>query len=109
MHFYLFRRQFNASGTGFFQYGTVAFCRDQRTYPRIRATALWFFFVLVFDLLLLGALVSTSGHYGADIFAYLLLLNPTDVFRIINIFRWMISVLHMVSAALFRHCWQSPG
>jgi Cu-processing system permease protein len=81
------------------------------TRERTRASglALWFFFVLVFDLLLLGALVSTSGHYGADIFAYLLLLNPTDVFRIINIFRWMISVLHMVSAALFRHCWQSPG
>ena len=58
----------------------------ERTRASGLAIALWFFFVLVFDLLLLGALVSTSGHYGADIFAYLLLLNPTDVFRIINIF-----------------------
>lgn len=50
------------------------------------AIAVWFFFVLVFDLLLLGALVATSGHYGGAIFPYLLLLNPADVFRILNIF-----------------------
>jgi Cu-processing system permease protein len=50
------------------------------------AIALWFFFVLVFDLLLLGALVVTSGQYGGEIFPYLLLANPADVFRILNIF-----------------------
>jgi Cu-processing system permease protein len=50
------------------------------------AIAMWFFFVLVFDLLLLGALVVTGGAYGGDIFPYLLLLNPADVFRILNIF-----------------------
>lgn len=50
------------------------------------AIALWFFFVLVFDLLLLGALVLTGGRYGAGIFPYLLLLSPADVFRILNIF-----------------------
>ncbi|HRP94755.1 MAG TPA: ABC transporter permease subunit [Rhodocyclaceae bacterium] len=50
------------------------------------AIAAWFFFVLVFDLLLLGALVVTGGAYGGDIFPYLLLLNPADVFRILNIF-----------------------
>ncbi|MBI1907187.1 MAG: ABC transporter permease [Rhodocyclales bacterium] len=50
------------------------------------AIALWFFFVLVFDLLLLGALVVTGGSYGGEIFPYLLLLNPADVFRILNIF-----------------------
>lgn len=48
--------------------------------------ALWFFFVLVFDLLLLGALVVTGGRYGGAVFPYLLLLNPADVFRILNIF-----------------------
>jgi Cu-processing system permease protein len=47
---------------------------------------MWFFFVLVFDLLLLGALVVTGGSYGGEIFPYLLLLNPADVFRILNIF-----------------------
>jgi Cu-processing system permease protein len=50
------------------------------------AIAMWFFFVLVFDLILLGALVVTGGSYGGDIFPYLLLLNPADVFRILNIF-----------------------
>jgi Cu-processing system permease protein len=50
------------------------------------AIAMWFFFVLVFDLLLLGALVVTGGQWGGEIFPYLLLANPADVFRILNIF-----------------------
>ena len=50
------------------------------------AIALWFFFVLVFDLLLLGALVVSGGNYGGELFPYLLLANPADVFRILNIF-----------------------
>jgi Cu-processing system permease protein len=50
------------------------------------AIAMWFFFVLVFDLLLLGALVITGGQWGGEIFPYLLMANPADVFRILNIF-----------------------
>ena len=50
------------------------------------AIAMWFFFVLVFDLLLLGALVVTGGQWGGEVFPYLLLANPADVFRILNIF-----------------------
>ncbi|WP_157269709.1 ABC transporter permease [Azohydromonas aeria] len=50
------------------------------------AIALWFFFVLVFDLLLLGLLVVTGGESGGDWFALALLLNPADVFRILNVF-----------------------
>src|SRR5690606_22478134 len=50
------------------------------------AIALWFFFVLVFDLLLLGVLVGTGGRFGGDAIAWLLLLNPADVFRILNVF-----------------------
>lgn len=50
------------------------------------AIAVWFFFVLVYDLLLLGALVATGGAIGAGAFPYLLLLNPADVFRILNVF-----------------------
>ncbi|NMF91507.1 ABC transporter permease subunit [Aromatoleum petrolei] len=57
-----------------------------RTRASGMAIALWFFFVLVFDLLILGALVVTGGKYGGEIFPYLLLLNPADVFRILNIF-----------------------
>ena len=57
-----------------------------RTRASGMAIALWFFFVLVFDLLLLGALVITGGSYGGEIFPYLLLANPADVFRVLNIF-----------------------
>ncbi|PUA95670.1 Cu-processing system permease protein [Acidovorax sp. 107] len=60
------------------------------THERTRASGLaiaaWFFFVLVFDLLLLGALVATGGSVGGEAVAYLLLLNPADVFRILNVF-----------------------
>lgn len=49
------------------------------------ALVVWFFFVLVFDLALLGGLVATKGAVGSGIFPYLLLLNPTDVFRLANL------------------------
>lgn len=49
------------------------------------ALIVWFVFVFVFDLLLLGALVATGGGVGDGVFSYLLLLNPTDVFRLINL------------------------
>lgn len=50
------------------------------------AIALWFFFVLVFDLALLGVLVMTGGRIGGELVPYLLLANPADVFRIFNVF-----------------------
>jgi Cu-processing system permease protein len=57
---------------------------------RVRASgvaiALWFFFVLIFDLLLMGALVVSQGNLGSAVFGALLMLNPTDVFRLLNIF-----------------------
>jgi Cu-processing system permease protein len=57
---------------------------------RIRASgaaiALWFFFVLVYDLVLLGVLVLSEGRLGAGMLSALLMLNPADVFRILNVF-----------------------
>jgi Cu-processing system permease protein len=50
------------------------------------AVAVWFFFVLVFDLLLVGGLVLTGGGGIGAALPYLLLLNPADVFRILNVF-----------------------
>ena len=50
------------------------------------AIGLWFFYVLVYDLLLLGLLVLGEGKVGLDAFPVLLLLNPADLFRLINIF-----------------------
>ena len=49
------------------------------------ALVVWFLFVLVFDLGLLGALVATGGAMDQEVFPYLLLLNPTDVFRLANL------------------------
>ncbi len=49
------------------------------------ALLIWFWFVLVFDMLMLGGLVVSKGATGGDWLAYLLLLNPTDVFRLANL------------------------
>lgn len=49
------------------------------------ALVLWFALVLVFDMAILGALVATGGAVGERVFPFLLLLNPTDVFRLINL------------------------
>lgn len=82
----------------------------ERTRASGLAIALWFFFVLVFDLLLLGALVATGGSYGGDAFAYLLLLNPADVFRILNVFslddvRTLYGLSSIVPPALAQPWW----
>lgn len=45
----------------------------------------WFLFVLMFDLSLLGLLVGTEGNVNAQLFPLLLLLNPTDIFRLLII------------------------
>ena len=50
------------------------------------AIALWFFFVLVFDLALLGVLVASAGHGSSAWAPYALLFNPADVFRVLNVF-----------------------
>lgn len=47
------------------------------------ALIVWFLFVLVFDLALLALLV--GAQHGGDWLPYLLLLNPTDCFRLINL------------------------
>ncbi|AAP85997.1 Membrane protein NosY (plasmid) [Cupriavidus necator H16] len=58
----------------------------ERTRASGLAIALWFGYVLVFDLLLLGLLVAGGGEFGGAALAYALLLNPADVFRILNVF-----------------------
>lgn len=49
------------------------------------ALAIWFFFVLIFDLLLLGVLVASEGRFSPDALPWLLLFNPTDIYRLLNI------------------------
>lgn len=49
------------------------------------ALLVWFLFVLVFDLALLALLVGADGKAGAGWLPYLLLFNPTDCFRLVNL------------------------
>ena len=82
-----FHAQLGIAGPGVLSMAVLlsVLARD-RTRASGLAIAIWFFFVLVFDLLLLGTLVATGGQFGGEVFAWLLLLNPADVFRILNVF-----------------------
>ncbi len=64
----------------------VSVLASTRTAASGAAIALWFVFVLVYDLLLLGLLVLTEGALPGALVSGLLLLNPADVFRVLNIF-----------------------
>lgn len=58
---------------------------NEKSHAAGLALGVWFLFVLVFDLLLLALLVVSKGHFSADVFPWLLLLNPTDIYRLINL------------------------
>ncbi|MGE3773474.1 MAG: ABC transporter permease [Gammaproteobacteria bacterium] len=58
---------------------------SDRTRASGLAIATWFLFVLLFDLMLLGLLVVGGGRIGGAALPYLLLLNPADIFRILNV------------------------
>lgn len=49
------------------------------------ALFLWFFFALLYDLGLLAVLVGTEGWLDSSLLKALLIANPTDAFRLINI------------------------
>ena len=49
------------------------------------ALGVWFFFVLVFDLALLALLVLSEGQFSPTLLPWLLLFNPADVYRLINL------------------------
>lgn len=46
---------------------------------------LWFVLVLVYDLVLLTALVSLAEVFNRQLFNLLILINPTDLFRALNL------------------------
>jgi len=48
------------------------------------ALIIWFFAAVLFDLLVLGGLVLTQGKIESAVLAGVLLLNPTDIFRMVN-------------------------
>ena len=50
------------------------------------AVAIWLLFVLIYDMALLGLLVSDGGSaVGSSVFNALLLANPTDAYRLFNL------------------------
>lgn len=49
------------------------------------ALGVWFLFVLVFDLALLTILVVSEGKISPELLPWLLLLNPADIYRLINL------------------------
>lgn len=74
-------------GLGFIGLGCLI---SALTREKARAAGLallsWFAVVVLFDLLLLGVLVMSGGNaFERAVFPYLLLLNPIDVFRLINL------------------------
>ena len=50
-----------------------------------QALGIWFLFVLVFDLVLLALLVLSEGKFSPELLPWLLLLNPADIYRLINL------------------------
>jgi len=73
-------------GAGFVALGTAcSSIARQRGAAAGLAVSLWLLFVIVFDLALLGGLVAgLDVLISEDQFAGLLLLNPADIFRILN-------------------------
>lgn len=49
------------------------------------AVGIWLLFVVLYDMALLGLLVGTGGKIGSGVFHALLLANPADVFRLLNL------------------------
>ncbi len=66
-------------------YLVSALARDRGTAAGI-AIGIWLVFVVIYDMALLGILVADQGHYvsGSALNA-LLLFNPTDAYRILNL------------------------
>ncbi len=67
---------------------SVSFLISIILYERSKVIALtvflWLFFTILYDLGLVGLLIITKGGVGTHLFSILLMLNPVDIFRILN-------------------------
>lgn len=67
---------------------SVSFLISILFYERTKVIALtiflWLLFTILYDLGLIGLLIVTKGDVGTNIFSMLLMLNPVDVYRILN-------------------------
>lgn len=64
----------------------ISACTTSRVGASGLAIACWFALVLVYDLALLALLVTVQGRLSADLVPALLMLDPADVFRMLNLF-----------------------
>ncbi len=73
-------------GTVFVALATLAslLVRERGTAAGL-AVGIWLLFVVVFDLAALGLLVGAGGHVEPGLFSALLLANPADVYRLLNL------------------------
>ena len=65
-------------------YLVSAAVRERATAAGI-AVGVWLFFVVIYDMALLGALAATRAATSAGALNALLLLNPSDVYRLLNL------------------------
>ena len=73
-------------GSSFLAIGyLISTCVSERATAGGIAIGVWVLFVLIFDMALLGLLVSHSDVIGGGVFQALLLANPTDVYRLFNL------------------------
>jgi Cu-processing system permease protein len=67
---------------------SVSFLISILFYERTKVIAftifLWLLFTIIYDLGLVGLLILTKGSVGTDVFSLLLMLNPVDIYRILN-------------------------
>ncbi len=56
----------------------------ERTKVIALSVFLWLFFSVLYDLGLVGLLIVSKGSIGSDLFSFLLMLNPVDLYRIVN-------------------------
>lgn len=65
-------------------YWVSASVRERGTAAGI-SIGLWLAFVIIYDLGLMGVLVATKGWIDDRVFPYLLLANPADIYRLLNL------------------------
>lgn len=64
----------------------ISSCVRERPTAAGIAIGLWLFFVLIYDMALLGILVADQGRFlTAELLSWLLMANPADVYRMINL------------------------
>ncbi len=83
---------------------SVSFLISILFYERAKVIAftifLWLFFIILYDLGLVGLLIVTKGSIGTNVFSVLLVLNPVDVYRILNFLSIGKSSVHLGLASV---------